>query len=272
MRSYKTWGLVMAVALAACGLVYGIDGFQENLQPYGTYYVHDPARPQPLVVTPGEPASPLPTTPPSDATVLFGGWDLDAWVGDNGAPTWRIEDGALVAVPGEGGIRTKERFGDIQLHLEWSAPNPPVGTGQDRGNSGVIIMNRYEIQILDNYNAQSYADGTAGALYGQWPPLVNALRPPGEWNTYDIIFTGPRWTDGELTRPAHATVLVNGVVVHNHQALLGAVAWRQVAQYSPHPETETLSLQEHGHPVRFRNIWVRNIGEYDTGEPAPATP
>lgn len=253
----------LVVVLVGAGMVVAVDGFKENLQPYGKYYVHDPDRPQPRVVEPGAVPSPEATKPPSDAVVLFDGANLDQWVGDKGAPAWKIADGVATCVPGQGGIRTKEKFGDCQLHLEWSAPNPPRGNGQDRANSGVFLMNRYEIQILDCYGAQTYADGTTGALYGQYPPLVNACRKPGEWNTYDILFTAPRFKDGQLESPAYVTLLVNGVLVHNHQALLGGTAWRQVAKYSPHGLTDGISLQEHGHPVCFRNIWIRELKGYD---------
>lgn len=271
MQRRTIYWLAGGLTLAACGMVGAIDGFKENLQPYGMWYVHDPDRPQPAVVTPGTPPSNEPTPAPSDAIVLFDGSNLDQWVGDNGAPAWTVADGVATAVPGAGGIRTKQAFGDVQLHLEWSAPNPPNGSGQDRGNSGVLFMNRYEVQILDTFNAETYADGSAGAIYGQWPPLVNAMRPPGEWNTYDIIFNRPHFENGQVVLATYLTVLLNGVVVHNHQAMLGQTAWRQPAQYAPHGEMDTISLQEHGHPVRFRNIWLRELKGYDQVA-APAAP
>jgi hypothetical protein len=171
----------------------------------------------------------------------------------------------MEVVPRTGDIITREKFGDCQLHVEWAAPNPPRGEDQDRGNSGVYLMGLYEVQVLDSYNAKTYPDGQAAAIYGQFPPLVNASRKPGDWQIYDIIFTAPRFKDNALMTPAFVTVIHNGVVVHNHKALIGATVHRALARYTPHPEKAPLQLQDHSHPVRYRNIWIRPLTGYDEG-------
>jgi len=219
---------------------------------------HDPDRPHPAIVTPGA----TPSAPPSDAVVLFDGRSLDAWRGREGAvpAQWVVRDGYMEAAPGTGAIQTAEPLGDMQLHVEWAAPTPPKGRGQGRGNSGVILMGRYEVQILDSYDNTTYADGQAAAVYGQYPPLVNAARPPGEWQVYDIVFRGPRWSAaGTLTRPAYITVLHNGVLVQDHVALWGGTAWLRPAPYERHATKLPLVLQDHSNPVRFRNIWMRPL-------------
>lgn len=237
--------------------------------PGDKWHVHDGKRPLPPVVTPGEfSTQQTPGTPPSDAIVLFNGTDLSKWKDGKGQPAgWKIENGAMVVppkgTPGGGTISTRDEFGDCQLHIEWATPTPPTGNSQGRGNSGVFFFGRYEIQVLDSYQNVTYADGQAAALYGQYPPLVNASRKPGEWQTYDILFTAPRFKDGKLESPAYVTVLHNGVVVHNHTALLGSTAHKKAPQYSPHPPKGPISLQDHGNPMRFRNIWVREIKDYD---------
>jgi len=226
-------------------------GYQDTpLLPGTAWHVHDGLRPQPTVVSPGATAS----APPSDAVVLFDGTSTDAW---NGGP-WALEDGALV-VNGKGSIRTKQRFGDCQLHLEWRAPEPK-GDGQGRGNSGVFFFDRYEVQILDCYENRTYPDGMTAALYGQQPPMVNACRAPGEWQTYDIAFRAPRFdADGQLVSPALVTVFHNGVLVHHAEALLGATRHRDVAAYAPHDPQGPIGIQDHGNPIAFRNIWVREV-------------
>jgi len=225
--------------------------------PGGKWRVHDADRPQPPVVAPGAKVGDA----PSDAVVLFDGKDLSKWRGDHGDAAWDVADGAIVARRGAGSLISREEFGDCQLHIEWAAPNPPKGDDQGRGNSGVMFFGRYEIQVLDNYENPTYADGTAGAVYGQHPPLANALRPPGEWQSYDILFTAPRFKDdGSVETPAHVTVLVNGVAVQNHAEIFGAVAFRDLGRYSAHGPKGPLVLQDHGDPVRFRNIWVRPLG------------
>jgi hypothetical protein len=205
---------------------------------------------EPPVVTPGKTNA----DPPSDAVVLFDGKNLDAWVnGDK----WIVKDG--VATVGKGDITTKESFGDCQLHIEWSAPNPPSGHSQARGNSGVFLMDRYELQVLDSYKDKTYFDGQASAIYKQTPPMVNAMRPPGEWNTYDIVWNAPKFKDdGSLESPAYITVLHNGVLTLNHFALQGHTLFTEVPRYDQHGKLP-IHLQDHGNPVRFRNIWVREI-------------
>jgi hypothetical protein len=219
-------------------------------------------RPRPPVVGVGAIAS---VSPPSDAIVLFDGKSLDGWrVSDSthaaGPAKWKVVDGYMEIVPGSGAIETKRAFGDVQLHVEWRSPAPPKGEGQDRGNSGVFFMGRYEVQVLDSYGSVTYADGQAASLYGQFPPLVNASRPPGEWQAYDIVFHAPRFeSDGKLRAPARATVFHNGVLVQDDVALAGATRHKERASYSAHPDRLPLSLQDHDHPVRYRNIWIREL-------------
>jgi hypothetical protein len=232
--------------------------------PGGKWRVHDGERPLPPVVTPVALAGETPAKPPSDAIVLFDGTDLSKWRDGKGQPAgWKIENGVAISTnsktPGGGSIHTADEFGDIQLHIEWSAPNPPKGKDQGRGNSGVFLMRRYEIQVLDCFENPTYADGHAGAVYGQFPPLANACAKPGEWNTYDILFTAPRWKDDKLETPAYVTVIHNGVVVQNHTEILGSTAWRSSPKYGKPQAKGAIELQDHGDPVRFRNIWVREL-------------
>jgi hypothetical protein len=242
-------------------------GFKDTpMLPGGKWHVHDSDRPQPPIVTPGTSSTPVePGQPPSDAIVLFDGKDLSRWQSSGGkASGWLVADAAMVVPPkgteGGGTITSRDEFGDCQLHVEFATPNPPKGRDQGRGNSGVLIMGRYEIQVLDNYENITYADGQAGAIYGQYPPLVNACRKPGEWQTYDIIFTAPRFAeDGLVTSPAYVTLLHNGLLVQNHTALLGPMVYRNLAKYSKHGPKGPLALQDHGNPVRYRNIWVREL-------------
>lgn len=224
------------------------------------YTVHDGRRPQPPVVTPAGPAE-----APSDATVLFDGSDLSAWQKSDGAPApWKVENGYFEVVPKSGNIETKEHFGSMQLHLEFASPEEIVGTSQGRGNSGVFLMGSYEIQVLDTYRNPTYPDGTVGGIYGQYPPLANAIRPPGEWNTYDILWEAPEFAGEQLVRPARVTVILNGIVLHHAKVLQGPTQHKRLTAYRPHPPTGPLRLQDHNNPVRFRNIWVRPIGTYDT--------
>jgi hypothetical protein len=264
--------IAVIVALAA-GLGIGLGaqaqkqlGYKDTpILPGGKWHVHDGDRPQPKVVDPGTASTQdAPGRAPSDAVVLFDGKDLSKWRDDKGQPSkWEVQDGAMVAVKGAGQITSRDEFGDCQLHVEWATPTTIVGEGQGRGNSGVFLFGKYEIQVLDNFQNQTYPDGQAASIYGQFPPLVNACRKPGEWQTYDILFTGPRFKDGELVRPAYATILHNGVAVHNHVEILGPMAHRQLPKYTPHGEKGTVGFQDHGNPVRFRNIWVREFKGYD---------
>ncbi len=224
------------------------------------YHVHDPNRPHPPVVTPAA----EPGGAPSDAIVLFDGKDLSKWTshernGNAGTPGWKVENGYVEVVPNTGDIMTKEKFGDCQVHVEWASPAEVRGNSQGRGNSGVLLMARYEIQVLDTYQNPTYADGQAGAVYGQWPPLANVARKPGEWQTYDIVFEAPKFDGEKLLKPAYFTVFWNGVLVQNHQESMGPMVYRQVAHYTPHAAEEPLLLQNHGNRVRFRNIWIRRL-------------
>lgn len=233
------------------------------------WLAHDMHRPRPPVVTPAP--QELPVAPPSDAIILFDGADLSQWRDAEGGPArWTARDGAMESVPGSGYIYTAEAFGDVQLHVEWAAPVPVKGSGQGRGNSGVFLMGRYEVQVLDSYENETYADGQAGAVYGQYPPLANACLPPGQWQTFDIVFRRPRFhRDGTLARPARMTVLHNGVLVQDNVELWGPTAWLQHLPYQSHPDKLPLGLQDHGNPVRFRNIWLRPLRESDEAGPPP---
>ena len=223
--------------------------------------VHSLERPKPPVVAPGPERAPVP--PPEDAIVLLGNSGLSAWQGDSVTPAaWHYDHGVMTVAPGTGSLQTRQSFGSVQLHVEFATVNPPVGEGQERSNSGVFLMGRYEVQILDSYNAETYADGQAGALYGQSPPLVNASRPPGVWQSYDIVFIHPIFgADGAVLRPARMTVFQNGILVQNNFQMIGQTAHGRVATYEPHAEKLPLALQDHGYPVRFRDIWVRELGE-----------
>lgn len=232
---------------------------------------HDLNRPRPPVVTP--PTQQLPVPPPADAVVLFDGTDLSQWQATDGSATrWKIEDGEMISVAGAGYIQTKQPFGDVQLHVEWAAPTPVQGSSQGRGNSGVFLMGRYEVQVLDSYENETYADGQAAALYGQHPPLFNASRPPGAWQTYDIYFRRPRFSQtGALLEPARATVVHNGILVQNNAEFWGPTEWLQSTFYSPHPDRLPLALQDHGNPVRYRNIWLRELPENTAAGPPAGT-
>jgi len=219
---------------------------------------HSRERPMAPVAAPADQMLPVP--PPEGAIVLFDGDDLDQWRTANGEPArWTlIEGGAMQAARGD--IETRSSFGDVRLHVEWASPDPPRGEDQDRGNSGVFLMGRYEVQVLDSYQSRTYADGQAGAIYGQFPPRVNVSRAPGEWQTFDIEFRRPRFdAAGQLLSPARMTVRHNGVLVHDDVALLGPTSHRVRAPYEAHEDRLPIKLQDHGHPVRFRNIWVQPL-------------
>jgi hypothetical protein len=231
-------------------------GYTDTPQlPDSKWRVHDKNRPVPRVVTPGKLTVSNPAPAPSDAVILFDGKDLSSWTGGS----WLIADGAMT-VNGSGGIKTKQSFGDVQLHLEWRAPDEPKASSQGKGNSGVFFMGRYEIQVLNSYQNRTYADGQAASLYGQKPPLVNACRPTGEWQTYDIVFLAPRFDDGgQVTQPARVTVFHNGILVQHDQKLLGPTAHKSLPKYSAHAAKLPISLQDHGNPVSYRNIWTREL-------------
>jgi hypothetical protein len=222
---------------------------------------HSMDRPTPPVVDPGPYTRPAP--PPPDAIVLFNGHDLSNWerADSAGKPArWKVENGYIEVVAGTGNISTTAAFGDCQLHIEWATPTPATGEGQERGNSGVYVAKTYEVQVLDSYHNPTYADGQAAAIFGQYPPLVNASRPPGEWQTYDIIWHGPRFDGaGMLLRPARITVFHNGLLVQDNVTLTGPTAFKRRPPYAPHPARMPLELQDHSYPVRFRDIWVRAI-------------
>lgn len=239
-----------------------VRGYRDTPQITGQKWrVHDIDRPRPEKVKPA-PFTPAP--PPADAIVLFDGKDLSQWeqVARGGAVSeakWKIENGYMEIMPRTGRMRTKQSFGDCQLHIEWQIPAENTGNGQSAGNSGVEFMGRYEIQVLESESHLTYADGGAGSIYGVWPPLVNPARPQGEWNSYDIFFKAPRFDGDKLLEPAYITVVFNGVLVQHHRAYLGSTVWRRVGVYTPHPAELPLSLQDHGDKVRFRNIWIRKL-------------
>jgi len=250
---------VAAGLFLALGSLAGAPVDASALQDPAEWPVHSEERPRPPVVDPGPPASPAP--PPSDAVVLLDGRHLDEWVGPGGEePGWRIGDGFVEVVGGSGSITTRREFGDVQLHVEWAAPAEVTGEGQDRGNSGVFLMGMYEVQVLDSYENDTYPDGQNASLYGQAPPLVNPSRPPGEWQTFDIVFRRPHFgPDGELLRPATVTVFHNGVLVHDNEPFTGRTVHGTEAEYEAHGDRGPILLQDHGDPVRFRTIWVREL-------------
>lgn len=226
-------------------------------QQVGQWAVHDMSRPRPAVVTPGK----TDDAPPSDAIVLFDGTDLSQWksIKGGGEAKWKVQDGYMEVVPKTGSIKTKQGFGSCQLHIEWRTPDVVEGDGQKRGNSGVFLMGKYELQVLDSYDNVTYADGQAGAVYGQKPPLVNVCREPGQWQTYDILFHAPQFDGDKVVNPATITVLQNGVLVQDHWEIQGTAFHKKPAYYEPHADKLPLQLQDHGNPMRFRNIWIRSI-------------
>jgi len=260
--------LLALVLLAAGSLPAAELGYKDTpLIPGTPWHVHDSDRPRPPIVTPGATFSHL-APAPADATVLFDGKDLSKWSNATGGEArWNVADGYCEAVRGRGMIRTRDKFEDFQLHLEFATPAVVTGSSQGRGNSGVMINGMYEVQILDSYDNPTYADGQAGALYGQQPPLVNASKPPGEWQTYDIVFESPRWdAAGQLAKKAAVTVIHNGVVLHHRREYfgrtdgIGGLPHKSLGTYgAPHPPAVFIELQDHNNPVRFRNIWVRPL-------------
>lgn len=244
-------------------------GYQDTpLLPGGQWHVHDGLRPQPPVITP--PATEgKPVSAPSDAVILFDGKNLDKWQSANGKPSgWTLEKGYMEVpprnTPNGGDIQTRDSFGDCQIHVEFYEPSPGKGKGQGRGNSGIFLMGKYELQVLDTFGSQTYPDGQTGAVYGQTPPLVNAARPAGQWQTYDVFWTAPRpaASSTDTLTPAYITVIYNGVLVQNHTMVIGPTQHRALAKYTDadySQATGPLRFQDHGDAVRFRNVWVRPL-------------
>ncbi|MEO5913736.1 MAG: DUF1080 domain-containing protein [Luteolibacter sp.] len=245
--------LVILAVSVSCGVASAeIHGYPDDPKLPGVpYVVHDPARPQPPVVKPG---GPIFAKPPSDAIMLFDGTSLDAW-----EPGWVIKDGSMVATGKD--VQSKQSFGAIQMHFEWRLPAGRKVDGQTGGNSGVFLMGLYEVQVLQSNDNPTYPDGQAGAMYGQLPPLVNAITPQGEWQSYDLAFEPPVYENGKVVKPAKLTLMQNGVFVQNGESYLGPTEHRKLASYPPtHPVTAPLRLQFHGDPMEYRNMWVRPLG------------
>lgn len=251
----------LLLALPVLGASSGPRFYGDAPDDHHPWAVHDGNRPQPPRVVPGEFSSQAQAgRPPADAVVLFDGTDLSAWQTDKGAPApWRVADGFMEVVPDTGGIQTRERFGDCQLHIEFAAPAKVEGSGQGRGNSGVFLMGRLEIQVLDCHDNETYADGSTGAYYGINPPLALPVNPPGKWQVYDIVFRRPVYRDGQVLDPGYITVFLNGVLVQDHTPLEGPGGHMGRTKPGPFPEKGPLSLQDHGNPTRFRNIWYRPL-------------
>ena len=263
MKSMLSLSVVCTLLMVTASSFAGLYGDPPNET--HPWQVHDMRRERPAVVTPGKQVGDA----PADAVILFDGSDLSKWEADKRekgvASKWRIVNGALESVKGAGYIRTKEVFGDCQLHVEWATPVNVQGNSQGRGNSGVFLMGIYEVQVLDCFNNDTYPDGQAGSVYGQNPPLVNVCRGPGEWQSYDIIFRQPRLKEGELVRPGYLTVIQNGVVVQDHWVLEGPTGHKGRTKLRPHAEKQPFKIQDHGNPVRFRNIWIRELPERSNG-------
>lgn len=268
MKTLSTFfgaALCLSSALSAAPSQLGYD--DTPFIPNQPFRVHDKERPQPKVITaPTESSQAKQGQAPSDAIVLFDGSNFDQWSHSE----WKLtDDGVMIVEPGnkvEGqkkrkktDLKTKQGFGDIQLHVEWRTPSPATGNGQGRANSGIFLMERYEVQVQDNFDNQTYPDGQAGAIYGQYSPYVNASREPGVWQSYDIIFLAPKFKDGKLVKPAYLTVFHNGVLVQYNRELIGSTTHKRVGTYSAHPEKLPIRLQDHGNPVQYRNIWLREI-------------
>jgi hypothetical protein len=244
--------LFLLLAIVACFQAAAQYDDRNALDPKVTE-IYQPKAPK---ITPGATSGDA----PSDALVLFDGKSVSEWVGNDGnAPKWEVKEGAITVVRGTGDIKTKRTFGDMQLHIEWRSPTTIVGEGQGRGNSGVFLQELYEVQVLDSYESTTYSNGQAGSLYKQHVPLVNATRKPGEWQTYDIIFTAPRFSEnGRVVHPGYVTVLHNGVLIQNHVPLWGPTEYKGLPVYMSHGKG-AIRLQDHGNPVSYRNIWVREL-------------
>ncbi len=273
-NSLTTWTLSLAIVVAIIAGQFLIESTNAQDDPNAEWHkglprqhnskwlVHDLRRPKPAIVSPGR----TPRDAPADAVVLFDGKDLSQWKSQRGeGPAgWKVENGYM-EVNHTGNIITREDFGDCQLHLEYMAPTPPQKSDQGRGNSGIIFMAfngvGYEVQVLDNYDNRTYADGYVGSVYGQHPPMVNPGRKPGEWQTYEIVFRAPRFKDKEVVEPGRVTVFLNGVLVLHNAQIYGRTVWRQLSRYTPHAPTGPILLQDHGdkQSARFRNIWIRRL-------------
>lgn len=244
---------MFALLLALCPVTAGAQINNPNVKPELTEFWS----PVPPHVTPGASVG----QPPSDAVILFDGHDLSNWEGEKGGPAnWSVTNGEMVIVPKAGSIQTRQKFGDVQLHVEWMVPPlPPSRKGQDRGNSGIFLQGLYEVQVLDSLNNPTYVNGQAGSIYKQYPPLVNAERPAGQWQSYDIVYLAPRfYGDGTLAEPARMTVFLNGVLVQNDVALRGPTEYRGIPLYKPHGDAPLL-LQAHNNEVHYRNLWLRKL-------------
>ena len=229
--------------------------------PGSKWRVHDSSRPRPEMVTPGSCNGPS-AKPPADADVIFDGTNTSKLVtiqkGQAGPVSWKVENGYMEVIPRMGGVTTKESFGDMQLHVEWASQSVIQGTSQNRGNSGIMIMGQYEVQVLDSYDNPTYADGQAASIYGQYPPIVNASCKPGEWQAYDIFFEAPKFEGDKLVKPAYVTVVHNGILVQNHEQILGTTPHASVGTYKAHGELP-LELQNHNTSVRYRSLWIRRL-------------
>jgi len=259
-------GVALTVFLQPLGAAESPVGYKDTpIIPGQPWHVHDPDRPHPKIVTPAATFSHN-AGAPADATVLFDGTDLSRWKNNKGeAAVWKVADGYMEVTPKAGNISTREEFGDFQLHLEFATPEKIVGNSQGRGNSGIFLHGIYEMQVLDCYENPTYADGQAGAMYGQYPPLANAVKKPGAWQTYDIIFEGPQWDQaGKLVKKACVTSILNGVVVQHKKEYLGPTQHKAITNYDKVKSSRgPIELQDHGNPMRFRNIWIRPLGEID---------
>ncbi len=262
----RTNGLAMVMVIA-CGAMAAAIACAEDV-PSDGYEVHDMRRPQPVAVTPPTCSTQeKPGSAPSDATVLFDGKDLSKWRsakegdGAGGDAAWKVSPDRYFAVePKTGNIQSKDEFRDVQLHVEWCEPEGITGKSQGRGNSGIFLMGLYEVQVLDNYQSPTYPDGTVGGIYGQYPPLVNACRPQGQWQMYDIVFHAPVYQDGKVVKPARETVFLNSLLVQDDMELIGPTQHKELTKYpEAHPDKGPVMLQDHGNPVRYRNIWVREL-------------
>lgn len=245
------------IALLGLCVVAGLPAIAQNREG-GDPKLSEYYEPEPTVVTPGK----TPADAPSDAIILFDGKDASRWQASRGGGEvkWKVENGALTVVRGAGNITSKDKFGDFQLHIEWRTPSEVKGEGQGRGNSGIFLMDRYELQVLDSYKNRTYSNGQAGSIYKQLPPMVNASRPPGEWQVYEVIFTAPRfYENGAVKSQARITVIHNGVLIQNDAAIWGGSEYIGIPVYSKHGDKEPITLQDHGDAVSFRNIWVRPL-------------